>query len=107
MGVQAEGALSQAATGGLTLVAKHCAAADTAATARGEGQEAAHLAREHSLAARVVTACRRREMRAPLWALPPQPCPGPGVRRSTASARPSPRMGSKMRSRGLASCCSR
>lgn len=41
---------------------------------------------------------------------PPVPPPAPGgppVRSSTASARPSPRMGSKMRRSGLASCCSR
>ena len=41
---------------------------------------------------------------------PPVPPPAPGgppIRSNTASARPSPRMGSKIRRSGLASCCSR
>lgn len=42
----------------LTLVAEDSAAADAAVPAFGEGQEAAHLAREHRLAASVVPACR-------------------------------------------------
>lgn len=42
----------------LTLVAEDSAAADAAALTLGKGQEAAHLAREHGLAPRVVPPCR-------------------------------------------------
>lgn len=42
----------------LTLVAEDSAAANAAAPAFGEGQQAAHLAREHRLAASVVPTCR-------------------------------------------------
>lgn len=45
----------------LTLVAEDGAAANAAAMALGEGQEAAHLAREHCLAPRVLAPCRGRE----------------------------------------------
>ena len=42
----------------LTLVAEDSATANAAVPAFGEGQEAAHLAREHRLAASVVPTCR-------------------------------------------------
>lgn len=65
----------------LTLVTEDSAAADAAAVAFGKGQKAAHLAREHGLAACVVTPCRRGQAvgpvpsvspvpPAPLWAFP-------------------------------------
>lgn len=95
---------------GLTLMVDYRAAANATVAALGEGQEAAHLAGEHRFAACVVTACRRGAERLCLCLCPfPAHTPSSGfdLRSSTDSARPSPRMGSKMRSSGLASCCSR
>lgn len=68
---------------GLTLVAEDSAAANAAVSAFGEGQEAAHLAGEHSLAARVVPACRTGLM------VGRAPSPDPGPPASRLQCRPS------------------
>lgn len=57
----------------LTLVTEDSAAADAAAVAFGKGQKATHLAREHRLAACVVTPCRRGQEVGLVPSMPPVP----------------------------------
>ena len=73
----------------LTLVTEDSAAADAAAVAFGKGQKAAHLAREHRLAARVVTPCRRGQAVGPGALCDPRcPPPSPGMPSQYSAAQP-------------------
>ena len=73
----------------LTLVTEDSAAANAAAVAFGKGQKAAHLAREHRLAARVVTPCRRGQAVGPGALCDPRcPPPSPGMPSQYSAAQP-------------------